>query len=60
MEQTQNTLDRTMRGIRSAWGPLDTEVVAACRRHLQDLLDAPATRWSRTGSTAARSMPAAR
>lgn len=37
-----NTLDAAMRGIHTAWGPLSTEVVAACRRHLEDLLKAPA------------------
>lgn len=38
-----NTLDTSMRGIHSVWGPLSTEVVAGCRRHLQDLVKAPPT-----------------
>ena len=38
-----NTLETSMKGMRSAWGPLSTEVVATCRRHLQDLVKAPAT-----------------
>jgi len=37
-----NTLETSIAGIRSVWGPLSTEVVAACRRHLEDLLKAPA------------------
>lgn len=38
-----NTLESTIKGIRSAWGPLDSEVIAGCRRHLQDLLRASVT-----------------
>lgn len=38
-----NTLDASMKGINSVWGPLSTEVVAGCRRHLEDLVKAPAT-----------------
>ena len=38
-----NTLDASMRGIHSVWGPLSTEVVTGCRRHLEDLVQAPAT-----------------
>ncbi len=38
-----NTFDRSIEGIKSAWGPLSTEVVAACSRHLEDLLKAPST-----------------
>ncbi len=30
-------------GIQSVWGPLSTEVVAACRKHLEDLLKASLT-----------------
>ncbi|WP_310388400.1 hypothetical protein [Roseateles sp.] len=37
-----NTLDASMAGIKSAWGPLSTEVVAACREQLEALLKAPA------------------
>ncbi len=37
------SFDRSIEGIKSAWGPLSTEVVAACRGHLEDLLKAPAT-----------------
>lgn len=41
-----NTLERSMAGIRAAWGPLSTEVVAECKRHLQDLLKAsPTEEW---------------
>jgi hypothetical protein len=39
----RNTFDTSIEGIKSAWGPLSTEVVAACRGHLEDLLKAPAT-----------------
>ena len=38
-----HTLDVSMKGIQSVWGPLSTEVVDGCRGHLQDLLKAPAT-----------------
>ena len=38
-----NTLDVSMNGINSVWGPLSTEVVAGCRRHLEALVKAPAT-----------------
>ena len=37
------TLETSIEGIRSVWGPLSTEVVAGCRRHLEGLLKAPAT-----------------
>jgi hypothetical protein len=39
----QNTLELTLEAIRSAWGSLSTEVVDACQRHLEHLLQAPAT-----------------
>lgn len=39
----RNVFDTSIEGIRSDWGPLSTEVVAACRSHLEDLLKAPAT-----------------
>ena len=38
-----NTFDASIEGIKSAWGPLSTDVVAACRGHLEDLLKASAT-----------------
>jgi hypothetical protein len=38
-----DTLETSIEGIRTAWGPLSTAVVAACQRHLQDLLAAPGT-----------------
>ena len=39
----RNALDTSIEGIRSVWGPLSTDMVAACRGHLEDLLKAPAT-----------------
>ena len=39
----RNTFDASIEGIKSAWGPLSTDMVAACRGHLEDLLKAPAT-----------------
>lgn len=36
-----NTLETSMAGIKSAWGPLSSEVVAACRGQLETLLKAP-------------------
>lgn len=38
----QNSLDRSMVGMKSVWGPLSTEVVEACRRYLENLLKASA------------------
>ena len=38
----RNTLETSMEGIKSVWGPLSTEIVAGCRRHLEDLLKSPA------------------
>jgi hypothetical protein len=40
---TRNTFESSIEGIKSAWGPLSSDVVAACRRHLENLLKAPAT-----------------
>jgi hypothetical protein len=39
----RNTFDTSIDGIKSVWGPLSTEVVAACRGHLEGLLKASAT-----------------
>jgi len=40
------SFDRSIEGIKSAWGPLSTEVVAACRGYLEDLVKAsPAEEW---------------
>lgn len=38
-----HTLETSMEGIQSIWGALSDELVAACRRRLEDLLRAPAT-----------------
>lgn len=38
----RNTLETSIEGIAAVWGPLSTEVVAACQQHLEDLLKAPA------------------
>lgn len=38
-----NTLEASIRGIKSVWGPLSEQVVAGCKRHLADLLRAPGT-----------------
>lgn len=38
-----NTLETSMKGMHSVWGPLSTQVVAACRQHLEDLVKAPAS-----------------
>ena len=41
-----SSFDTSIKGIQSAWGPLSTEVVAACRGHLEDLLKAsPTEEW---------------
>ena len=39
----RNALETSIEGIRSVWGPLSTEVVAASRRYLEELLHASAT-----------------
>jgi hypothetical protein len=39
----KDTLETSLAGIRSAWGPLSSEVVAGCRLHLENLLKAPDT-----------------
>ncbi len=41
-----HTLDASMKAINRGWGPLSTEVVAACSRHLQNLVNAPITHWA--------------
>ncbi len=38
-----NAFESTIEGIRSVWGPLSTDVVAGCVRHLERLVRAPAT-----------------
>jgi hypothetical protein len=38
----RNALETSIDRIHSAWGPLSSEVVAACRGHLEKLLAAPA------------------
>lgn len=38
-----STFETSIEGIKSVWGPLSNEVVAGCRRHLEDLLKAPAS-----------------
>lgn len=40
---SRNTLETSIEGIRAAWGPLSTEVVAACQLQLENLLKAPVT-----------------
>jgi hypothetical protein len=41
-----NTFETSIEGIQSVWGPLSTELVAACSAHLEDLLRAsPAEAW---------------
>jgi hypothetical protein len=39
----RSTLESSIEGIRAAWGPLSTAVVAACQQQLEDLLKAPIT-----------------
>ena len=39
----RNAFDGSIEGIKSVWGPLGTEIVAACRGHLEDLLKASHT-----------------
>jgi len=36
----QNALETFIARVRASWGPISTEVVAACRGHLQSLLEA--------------------
>ncbi len=37
-----DTLETTIERIQSIWGPLSTELIEGCRRHLEDLLQGPA------------------
>lgn len=37
----KNSLESFVEGVRSAWGPLSTTVVAECQRHLERLLMTP-------------------
>ena len=39
----KNSLEKFIDGVRSNWGPLTTEMVAACRQYLKELLKAPVT-----------------
>lgn len=39
----KNSLEKFIDGVSSIWGPLTSEVVAACRQHLEELLKTPAT-----------------
>jgi hypothetical protein len=39
----KNSLDNWIEAVRRDWGPLSTSVVANCRRHLEELLLAPAS-----------------
>lgn len=39
---SQDALETFVARVRASWGPLSTEVVAACRAHLETLLQAPA------------------
>ena len=38
-----SALDTFIAGVRASWGPLTTQVAAACSRHLETLLKAPVT-----------------
>lgn len=40
---TCNSLETSMAGIHSAWGPLSTPLVDACRSHLEQLVEASVT-----------------
>ncbi len=45
----RNALETSIEGIRSVWGPLDTEVVVRSRDYLKELLKAPVTQeWLAT------------
>jgi hypothetical protein len=39
----RNSLEKFVEGVTSIWGPLSSEVVDACRQHLETLLATPAT-----------------
>jgi predicted metal-dependent enzyme (double-stranded beta helix superfamily) len=42
MVMVRNTLETSIEAIKSVWGPLSTDLVAACRAHLEQLLKTPA------------------
>lgn len=37
----KNALEKFVDGVSSVWGPLNSEIVAACRQHLEELVKAP-------------------
>ena len=37
-----NSLEKFAEGVRSIWGPLTTELAAACRQQMEELVNAPA------------------
>ena len=39
----KNSLEKFVDGVRSIWRPLNSEVVAGCRQHLETLVKAPAS-----------------
>lgn len=39
----KNSLEKFIDGVRSVWGPLTSEVVAACRQRLEELVKTPVT-----------------
>lgn len=43
---SKNSLEKAVEGIGSIWGPLSSELVAACRQHLEELLKtSPTEAW---------------
>jgi hypothetical protein len=40
-DMTRSTLDTSIDGIKAAWGPLNSSLIAACEQRLEDLLRAP-------------------
>ena len=39
----KNSLEQFIEGVTQIWGPLTSEVVAGCRRHLEELVKVPST-----------------
>ncbi len=40
---SKNSLEKFTESVRAIWGPLTSELVAACRQHLEELVKAPVT-----------------
>lgn len=52
MASDGNAFETSIDGIKSVWGPLSSQGVADCCRHIENLLKAPATEGWLAGGAA--------